>query len=221
MLNEEFKINEKSDTFYNNRLTTVENTECFCYDNLTFRKSKDLLFRPPTHISTDYKNWIAMLDLKTCVECKNLHGKVFSVTEVLDAEPPLHVKCRCKIEAMLAAFVGTATVDGENGTDVYLAKNGRLPSNYITKKQAKKSGWISNLGNLSVVEPGKSIGGDVYRNRNGHLPNSPGRIWYEADINYTSGYRNDYRIIYSNDGLMFATYDHYVTFIQIHQGEII
>lgn len=67
-----------------------------------------------------------------------------------------------------------------------------------------------------MVEPGKSIGGDVCRNRNGHLPNLPGRIWYEADINYTSGYRNDYRIIYSNDGLMFATYDHYVTFVQIY-----
>lgn len=216
MSKENFKKYGERKDFHNEGFTTVVNTEHFCYDNLALKKLVDSLFRPPTHISSDYKNWIAVWDLKTCIECKNLHGKIYHIEEILGIEPPLHESCRCKIEAMPAAFVGTATIDGANGTDVYLSENGRLPSNYITKKQAKKSGWISNLGNLSVVEPGKSIGGDVYRNRNGHLPNLPGRIWYEADINYTSGYRNDYRIIYSNDGLMFATYDHYVTFVQIH-----
>ena len=44
-----------------------------------------------------------------------------------------------------------------------------------------------------------------------------GRIWYEADINYESGYRNDARILYSNDGLIFASYDHYTTFYEITQ----
>ena len=60
--------------------------------------------------------------------------------------------------------------------------------------------------------------GGVYDNDNKHLPESPGRIWYEADINYDTGYRNDHRIIYSNDGLVFATYNHYMTFVQIHWG---
>lgn len=216
MSKENFKKYGERKDFHNEGFTTVENTECFCYDNLVFRKSKELLFRPPMHISSNYKNWIAILDLKTCVGCENLHGKIYPIEEVLDIEPPLHVKCRCKVEAMSAAFIGTATIDGISGTDVYLAKNGRLPNNYITKKQAQKLGWINFLGNLGVVAPDKIIGRDIYRNRNGHLPGSPGRIWYEADINYTSGYRNDYRIIYSNDGLMFATYDHYVTFVQIH-----
>lgn len=78
--------------------------------------------------------------------------------------------------------------------------------------------WIDYLGILGAVAPDKIIGGDIYRNRNGHLPDVPGRIWYEADINYDSGYRNFHRLIYSNDGLIFATYDHYLTFIQIHQG---
>jgi len=59
------------------------------------------------------------------------------------------------------------------------------------------------------------LGGDEYDNGNNHLPNAPGRIWYEADINYTSGKRNKERILYSNDGLIFVTYDHYRTFIEI------
>ena len=55
----------------------------------------------------------------------------------------------------------------------------------------------------------------IYQNSNGHLPDSPDRIWYEADINYYSGKRNKHRILYSNDGLMFVTYDHYRTFYEI------
>lgn len=42
-----------------------------------------------------------------------------------------------------------------------------------------------------------------------------GRVWYEADINYTGGYRRRHRILYSNDGLIFVTYDHYETFWEV------
>lgn len=76
-------------------------------------------------------------------------------------------------------------------------------------------GWIAFLGNLSEVAPGMMIGCDVYRNRNGHLPQAEGRIWYEADINYVEGHRTRHRILYSNDGLVFVTYDHYETLIEI------
>lgn len=54
-----------------------------------------------------------------------------------------------------------------------------------------------------------------YRNENGHLPQKAGRIWYEADINYYSGKRNGHRILWSNDVLIFVTYDHYRTFIEV------
>ena len=50
---------------------------------------------------------------------------------------------------------------------------------------------------------------------NGHLPEAPGREWYEADMDYAGGFRGDCRILYSNDGLLFVTYDHYVTYIEI------
>ena len=58
------------------------------------------------------------------------------------------------------------------------------------------------------------FGGEYY-NDNGHLPSKEGRIWYEADINYRFGYRNNQRVVYSNDGLIFVTYDHYKTFFEI------
>ncbi len=55
----------------------------------------------------------------------------------------------------------------------------------------------------------------VYYNTNGHLPSAPGRIWYEADINYYQGKRNAQRLLWSDDGLIFVTYDHYQTFIEV------
>lgn len=58
------------------------------------------------------------------------------------------------------------------------------------------------------------ISAGVYENQNGHLPDAPGRIWYEADINYYEGKRNGHRVLRSNDGLFFATYDHYLTFYE-------
>ena len=138
------------------------------------------------------------------------------IYEILEVEPPVHDRCGCRIMPMRAVYFGDATQDGRNGADVYLSLYGRLPSNYINKKDAINAGWINILGNLNVVAPGKVIGGDVYRNKNGHLPSAPGRVWYEADINYDTGYRNHHRLLYSNDGLIFATYDHYMTFVQIH-----
>ena len=85
----------------------------------------------------------------------------------------------------------------------------------ITKEEAKNNGWKTKEGNLSQTCPGKMIGGDIFENRKGKLPDEPNRIWYEADIDYQSGYRNKYRILYSNDGLVFVTYDHYQTFYEL------
>lgn len=54
-----------------------------------------------------------------------------------------------------------------------------------------------------------------YLNIDNHLPDAPGRIWYEADINYYDGRRNKHRVLWSNDGLIFVTYDHYHTFYEV------
>ncbi|WP_074017358.1 ribonuclease domain-containing protein [Anaeromassilibacillus senegalensis] len=55
----------------------------------------------------------------------------------------------------------------------------------------------------------------IYKNEDEHLPQVLGRIWFEADINYYSGRRNKHRLLWSNDGLLFVTYDHYQTFLEI------
>jgi len=98
----------------------------------------------------------------------------------------------------------------------YIKANNKLPSNFITKAKAKKLGWNSQKGNLAKVAPGKSIGGDVFTNREKVLPIKTGRIWHEADIDYKSGFRNSKRILYSNDGLIYRTTDHYKTFQKIY-----
>lgn len=98
----------------------------------------------------------------------------------------------------------------------YIHIYGKLPSNFITKKQALELGWKSDEGNLHVVAPGKSIGGDTFGNREGLLPSEKGRKYYECDINYEEGFRGAERIIYSSDGLVFYTSDHYRTFAQLY-----
>ena len=59
------------------------------------------------------------------------------------------------------------------------------------------------------------IGGNIFYNRADKLPHKEGRIWYECDIDYNGGYRNNYRLIYSNDGLIFRTDNHYSSFVEI------
>lgn len=94
----------------------------------------------------------------------------------------------------------------------YLNTYGHLPDNFITKKQAQELGWDSSKGNLSQVAPGKSIGGDRFGNYEGILPKASGRTYYECDINSTGSYRGAERIVFSNDGLIYYTADHYQTF---------
>lgn len=93
----------------------------------------------------------------------------------------------------------------------YLYQYGELPSNYITKEEAEKLGWQSKVGNLAEVAPGKSIGGEWYKNYEG-LPEADGRQYYVCDINYTQGFRGSERLVYSSDGLIYYTPDAYESF---------
>ncbi|MDY4195636.1 MAG: ribonuclease domain-containing protein [Peptoniphilaceae bacterium] len=89
----------------------------------------------------------------------------------------------------------------------YLLTYGVLPKNYITKAEANKMGW-------SIHDTkGYVIGGDRFGNREGRLPSAPGRKYFEADL--AGGYGRDrgpLRLVYSNDGLIYYTGDHYETF---------
>ena len=166
-------------------------------------------------VSSSYKYWKSALDFKTCFNCRCMHGKIYSISEQIEPKPPLHPFCRCEIDFLQALLAGTATLKSNDGADWWLKNNKHLPSYYISKQDARNLGWKPQLGNLSQVAPEKMIFKGLYRNSNGHLPVKTGRIWYEADINYTDGFRGTGRILFSNDGLIFVTYDHYMTFCEI------
>lgn len=187
-----------------------------CTDDLSVQCEKGLLdtYHPPTTTSTKYKNWIAELDLRACEDCKSMHGKVYLINEPLEVEPPLHPKCRCEIKTMEAVAAGEGTKDGEGGADWWLKYTGRLPDYYVTEEEAKNQGWRRGKPPVKYV-PDKMITVGEYSNENKHLPDAPGRIWYEADINYYEGRRNGHRILWSSGGLIFVTYDHYRTFYEV------
>ena len=178
-----------------------------------------MITKPDENIYGDsetYKNWMSILSLTTCHDCKKLHGTIY-----LMYEPPyetnLHMYCKCILVPMRTKNLGHVTEDRWNGADVYIACLGKLPDNYLTQKEAENAGWEQKKGNLSEKLPGKLIGGDIFQNKENKLPYADGRVWYEADIDYEGGYRNSSRILYSNDGLIFATYDHYHTFYEVLQ----
>ena len=95
---------------------------------------------------------------------------------------------------------------------LYIHIYGKLPSNFITKKQAEKLGW--NGGALEPYAPGKCIGGGYFGNYEGILPDGN---YKECDID-TLGKkkRGAKRLIYSDDGRIYYTDDHYESFTQLY-----
>ena len=103
-----------------------------------------------------------------------------------------------------------------NEVAAYIHKFRQLQPNFISKLEAQKLGWDQAKGNLWQVADRKSIGGDRFANREGKLPVASGRQYYECDIDYRGGFRGAKRLVYSNDGLVFYSEDHYKTFRQLY-----
>lgn len=101
---------------------------------------------------------------------------------------------------------------------LYIYTYGHLPENFITKDEARDMGWEG--GSVEKYAPGYAIGGDTFGNREGLLPKEKGRIYYECDIdtNGASG-RGAKRIVFSNDGLIYYTDDHYESFTLLYGEE--
>lgn len=108
--------------------------------------------------------------------------------------------------------------DSKDEVAAYLRAYGHLPGNYITKREAESLGWPG--GSLEPYAPGKSIGGGRFGNYEGKLPDAPGRKWTECDIE-TAGARSRgaKRIVFSNDGLIYYTDDHYESFTLLFGGD--
>lgn len=99
---------------------------------------------------------------------------------------------------------------------LYLHTYNHLPTNYLTKNEAEALGWNNKEGNLWDVADGCCIGGNRFGNYEGKLPEKSGRTWHECDVNYQGGYRGSDRLLYSTDGLIYYTEDHYNTFTQLY-----
>lgn len=100
---------------------------------------------------------------------------------------------------------------------LYLHLYGRLPDNFITKDEARRLGWEG--GSLEPYAPGCCIGGSRFGNYEGLLPDQEGRSWQECDIDTLgASSRGARRLVYSNDGLIYYTDDHYESFQLLYDG---
>ena len=109
--------------------------------------------------------------------------------------------------------------DSAEAVAAYIHTYGCLPDFYMTKNEARDLfGWEG--GALDNLAPGRAIGGDSFRNYEGQLPHAPGRYYTECDIGTIgNGARGAKRIVFSNDGLIFYTEDHYETFELLYGEE--
>lgn len=158
-------------------------------------------------------------------------------TQTLETQQePLTTSCLVALDEMQQQVAASASAENEttpepdavsNAPDehgaytskedvsAYLIAYGRLPENYITKDDARALGWSG--GGLDDVAYGKCIGGDRFGNYEGLLPEAGGRTYTECDVDTLhEDSRGAKRIVFSNDGLIYYTDDHYVSFTLLY-----
>lgn len=116
-----------------------------------------------------------------------------------------------------AQVIEGETYDTAEEVAEYIELYGELPVNYLTKAEARELGWDASEGNLWEVAPDASIGGDYFGNFEELLPKDAD--YREADIEYTGGFRNAKRLVYSDDGFYYYTDDHYESFEEVEVGD--
>ena len=139
------------------------------------------------------------------------------ILPAVDQQPPV-IETQPPVE-QAPALPEDGQYDDKDNVALYIHLYGKLPCNYVTKKDAEALyGWQG--GALDVIAPGKAIGGSYYGNYEGLLPDADGREWTECDIG-TIGQtkRGAERIVFSNDGLIYYTPDHYESFELLYGEE--
>lgn len=140
--------------------------------------------------------------------------KTYKIEKRSEAPNAVSVNSEFKDENSRTSF-------NENGKDIseltnetmvinYVKSHHELPDYYITKAEARQQGWQPSQGNLCDVLPGKAIGGDHFSNREKKFPK--GEQYFEADVNYNCGNRGADRIVFTKNGDVWLTHDHYKTF---------
>ena len=139
------------------------------------------------------------------------------VTEELPAEEPVPEPEPIP-EPEEPAIDENGSYDDRDNVALYIYTYGKLPPNYISKAEAQDLGWEG--GSVERYAPGKCIGGSKFGNYEGLLPKKSGRQYYECDIDTLGeSSRGAKRIVYSNDGLIYYTDDHYESFTLLYGEE--
>ena len=177
-------------------------SDAFLTDNQAFIEECKELCSEKGYSETEEQTEISEINSETVIsEQTTTYSKTEAVTESIVEELSVEKDGRYTTPEDVAEYIHTF---------------GTLPSNFITKKEAQKLGWNNKEGNLWEVTDQMSIGGDYFGNYEGLLPEADGRKYTECDVNYEGGYRGGERIVFSNDGLIFYTDDHYESFIQLY-----
>ncbi|MBQ7091831.1 MAG: ribonuclease [Clostridia bacterium] len=119
-------------------------------------------------------------------------------------------------QEQLPAIDENGSYTSKDEVALYIHTYGHLPNNYITKNEARELGWEG--GSVEDYAPGCSIGGDRFGNYEGILPQ--GKKYTECDIDTLGrSSRGSRRIVFSNDGCIYYTDDHYETFELLYGEE--
>ena len=129
-------------------------------------------------------------------------------SEIQTNDPETEAQPQAPPETILQIVVGESYTTKED-VALYIHTYGCLPDNFITKSEARKLGWEG--GSLEPYAPGMCIGGDHFGNYEGLLPED--RDYTECDIDTLGAKsRGAKRIVFSEDGLIYYTDDHYESF---------
>ena len=156
------------------------------------------------------KKFSAIMTMILLMFCMITGYQGIDINAPADNGPQQNVQNKKDLKAAKLDEYGTYT--SRDDVVAYMKTYDRLPSNFITKEQAKELGWVKEELNFDIVAPGKSLGGGYFGNYENALPTKEGREYHECDIDYFGDDRGPKRLVYSNDGLFYYTDDHYESF---------
>lgn len=135
---------------------------------------------------------------------------------IADSDAPVEAEPKTAEESATLDIDEDGWYYSKDDVALYIHTFGHLPDNYITKNEARDLGWEG--GSIERYLEGAAIGGDRFGNYEGLLPE--GRNYTECDID-TNGQstRGAKRIIFSDDGLVYYTDDHYESFELLYGEE--
>ena len=203
---------------------------------LLARRKNEYLFAPQREKRSHLGAWLVVLALLAGALAGGIWGMIPGVLKITRGQNEMIISIMLNYVATLlmgviytswirdASVPQTPAIDEDgvyttkDDVALYLHTYGHLPSNFITKKEAEKLGWSG--GSLEPYAPGKCIGGSHFGNYEGMLPEKDGRSYTECDIDTLGAdKRGAKRIVFSNDGLIYYTEDHYETFELLYGEE--